>query len=313
MPEPTWTPAFACPECGSTLVAASTARPSTGPLSCRLCDVEVGCRGGILRFLSDLRLAEIEPLIAQYRRVRDQDGYRQRPAGYYRQLPQVSRDDPQHAVWRIRQDSFRHLYRRVLTPLGRRPLRVLDLGAGNGWLSHRLTLLGHACVAVDWLDDPEDGLGAALHYPTTFTRLQADFDHLPVVGGQFDVVIFNASLHYSADPIATLRNAAKTLLDRGTLVVMDSPVFVSDADGQRMLAERQQGFADRIGSRPVEWGAGYLTVDGLARTATETGLVLQRIPSRGGSGWAFKRWLAGRKLRRQPASFGVWSFGGRAT
>jgi SAM-dependent methyltransferase len=310
--EPTWTPAFACPECGSTLVAPRMAGPSTSPLSCGSCDMEVGCRGGILRFLSDTRLAEIEPLIAQYRRVREQDGYRQRAEGYYRELPHVARGDPQHAVWRIRQESFRHLCRRVLTPLGRRPLRILDLGAGNGWLSHRLTLLGNVCVAVDRLDDPDDGLGAALHYPTTFTRLQADFDHLPVVAGQFDVVIFNASLHYSVNPIATLRNAAKPLLDGGALVVMDSPIFVSDADGQRMLAEQHQVFADRIG-RPLEWGAGYLTVDGLARTAAEAGLALQRIPSRGGPGWAFRRWLAGRKLQRRPASFGIWSFGGRAT
>lgn len=309
MPEPTWTPAFACPECGSTLVAPSMAGSSTGPLICRSCDVEVGCRGGILRFLSDTRLAEIEPLIAQYRRVRAQDGYRPRAAPYYRELPQVDRGDPQHAVWRIRQESFRHLCRRVLTRLGRRPLRVLDLGAGNGWLSHRLTLLGNVCVAVDWLDDPDDGLGAARHYPTTFTRLQADFDHLPLAAGQFDVVIFNASLHYSANPSATLRSARAALMDGGALVVMDSPVFVREADGQRMLAERQQGFADRIG-RPVEWGAGYLTVDGLAGTATEAGLVLQRIPSRGGPGWAVRRWVAGRRLRRQPASFGIWSFGG---
>ncbi len=312
MPEPNWTPAFACPECGSTLVAPSMAGPSTGPLICRSCDMEVACRGGILHFLSDTRLAQIEPLIAQYRRVREQDGYRQRAAAYYRELPEVDRGDPQHAVWRIRQESFRHLCRGVLARLGRRPLRVLDLGAGNGWLSHRLTLLGNVCVAVDWLDDADDGLGAARHYSTTFTRLQADFDHLPLVAGQFDAVIFNASLHYSANPSATLRNAAKALLDGGTLVVMDSPVFVSDADGQRMLAEREQRFADRIG-KPVEWGAGYLTVDGLARTATEAGLMLRRIRSRGGPGWAFRRWLAGRKLRRQPASFGIWSYGGRAT
>jgi SAM-dependent methyltransferase len=312
MPEPAWIPEFVCPACGSTLVAAATVGASTAPRSCRSCDAEVACRGGIFRFLSDPQLAQVEPLIAQYRRVRAQDGYRERAAAYYRQLPQVSRGDPQDAVWRIRQESFRHLCRRVLTRLGRRSLRVLDLGAGNGWLSHRLTLLGNVCVAVDWLDDPDDGLGAALHYPTTFTRVQADFDRLPVVAGQFDAVIFNASLHYSANPSATLRSASKALMNGGALVVMDSPVFASDADGRRMLAERRQGFADRIG-RPVEWGAGYLTVDGLERTATDAGMMLQRIPSRGGPGWAFKRWLAGRKLRRQPASFGIWSFGGRPT
>jgi SAM-dependent methyltransferase len=251
-------------------------------------------------------------LIAQYRRVREQDGYRQHGPAYYLALPQVSDDDPQRKVWRIRQESFRHLCNRVLRRLGHRSLRVLDLGAGNGWLSYRLTRLGHVCVAVDWLDDPDDGLGAARHYPTSFIRMQANFDHLPLVAGQFDVVIFNASLHYSPNLIATLRSSRAALVNGGVLVVMDSPVFVSDSDGRRMLAERQQGFADRIG-RPVEWGAGYLTVDGLARAASDAGLLLRRIPSRGGPGWAFKRWLAGRKLRREPASFGIWSFGGRVT
>ena len=266
-------------------------------------------RDGIYRALSHECLLEIEPFLAQYRRIRAADGYRQCDAAYYRGLPEVARGDPQHAVWRIRQESFRHLCGTVLPRLGRRLLRVLDLGAGNGWLSHRLTLLGNVCVAVDWLDDSDDGLGAALHYPTTFTRVQADFDHLPMVDGQFDAVIFNASLHFSANPSATLRSASKALVDGGTLVVMDSPVFVREADGRRMVAERQQGFADRIG-RPLEWGVGYLTVDGLERTAREAGLVLQRIPSRGGPGWALRRWLAGRKLRRQPAGFGIWSFGG---
>ena len=312
MAEPTWTPAFACPECGSTLVAPVMAGAPTGSLICHSCDTEVARREGILRFLSSTRLAEIEPALAQYRRVREQDGYRQHGAAYYQALPQVDRGDPQHAVWRIRQESFHHLCSRVLRRLGRRPLRVLDLGAGNGWLSHRLTLLGHACVALDWLDDLDDGLGAARHYPTTFIRLQADFDQLPVVAGQFDVVIFNASLHYSANPSATLRYADEALVDGGALVVMDSPVFDSDADGCRMLAERQHGFTERIG-RPVQWGVGYLTVEALKRAASEAGLILRRIPSRGGPGWAFKRWIAGRKLQRQPASFGIWSFAGRAT
>lgn len=311
MAEPSWIPEFVCPLCGSTRVTPANGGTSTGPLICRSCDTEVACRDGILRFLSDTRLAQIEPMIAQYRRIREQDGYRSPSEAYYRQLPWVARGDPQRAVWRVRQESFRHLCRRVLPRLRRQPPRVLDMGAGNGWLSHRLTLLGSVCVAVDWLDDPDDGLGAARHYPTTFTLLQADFDHLPLVGGQFDAVIFNGSLHYAANPIATLRNASRALVDGGMLVVMDSPVFVRDADGRRMVAARQRAFAERIGNS-VDWGAGYLTVEALATTAREAGLTLQRIPSLGGLGWELRRWLAGRKLGRQPASFGIWSFGGLA-
>src|SRR5260370_16718616 len=109
---------------------------------------------------------------------------------------------------------------RVLRRFTGRPLRILDLGAGSGWLSARLTEVGHSCVAVDWLDDAEDGLGAIRHYPIRFTCVQADFDDLPLAPGQFDVAIFNASLHYSNDPARTLRQPRAMLPPGRTMPVL---------------------------------------------------------------------------------------------
>ena len=62
----------------------------------------------------------------------------------------------------MRAQSFATL-RHLLSPIRRDSLLVLDLRAGNGWLSHNLTALGHLCIALDWLDDSEDGLGACVH------------------------------------------------------------------------------------------------------------------------------------------------------
>src|SRR3982074_589284 len=98
---------------------------------------EIPMRDGIYRGLSAKRAQEIEPLLSHYRRVRAQDGYRRVGAEYYRSLPYVDRRDPQSATWRVRQQSLGNL-RRVLMRRERRRLRILDLGAGNGWLSHRL-------------------------------------------------------------------------------------------------------------------------------------------------------------------------------
>ena len=259
---------------------------------------------GIYRCLSGTRLQEIEPLLVHYRRVRDVDGYRQRSATYYRSLPYVDAQDPQSATWRIRQQSFRNLTR-VLQRIGRHPLRVLDLGAGSGWLSHRLTALGHVCVALDWLDDPEDGLGAVVHYPVPFTCVQADFDDLALSPGQFDVAIFNASLHYSSDPGRTLQNARTMLVPGGLLVVMDSPVFRTDESGRKMLAAPQFNVRSRDGT-PLHWGVGYLTKGGLGNAAHDANLSMRWMGSNGGSGWAIKRRLAGLKARRAPARFGLW-------
>jgi predicted RNA methylase len=66
--------------------------------------------------------------------------------------------------WQVRARSFDALVRRVLVPAARtrgRALRVLDLGAGNGWLCYRAAQMGHEAVALDIRDDDVDGLGAA--------------------------------------------------------------------------------------------------------------------------------------------------------
>jgi len=301
MPEPgipaelAWTPEFVCPTCATSLTAWSSRE-----LRCGTCQSALPLRDGIYRFLRPERLAEIEPFLAHYRRVREEDGYRQRDPAYYRSLPRVDARDPQAARWRVRHESLRHLVR-VLRRFGRGSLRVLDLGAGNGWLSHRLTALGHHCVALDWLDDVEDGLGARRHYPVGFTCVQADFDDLPMAPGQFDLAIFNASLHYSPDVARTLRHARAMLVAGGALVVMDSPVFATDPGGRRMLAA-QHIAAGAMNRSIVRWGVGYLTESGLGRAGAE----VRWIPSRGGPRWAAQRWVAGLKARREPARFGVW-------
>src|SRR5438132_3357782 len=146
-------PAFIFPQCASPL----TASPESAP-TCRTCGVEIPLRRGIYRLLRPWRLQEIEPFLAQYRRIRGDDGYRQRGAAYYRSLPRVDARDPQATTWRVRQESFRNLGR-VLRRFSGRPLRILDLGAGSGWLSARLSEVGHSCVAVDWPDDVEEGIG----------------------------------------------------------------------------------------------------------------------------------------------------------
>ena len=63
-----------------------------------------------------------------------------------------------------------------------RPLRLLDLGAGNGWLSYHLARRGHEAAAVDLTVNDFDGLGAHVHFDAPFTPVQAEFDHLPFAG-----------------------------------------------------------------------------------------------------------------------------------
>jgi SAM-dependent methyltransferase len=177
---------------------------------------------------------------------------------------------------------------------GRMPLHVLDLGAGSGWLSHRLATLGHRVVAVDVIDDEVDGLGVVRHYPADFTAVQADVDALPFSPGQFDLVVFNGSLHYAADAAATLEGAHRTLAQGGALVVMDSPMFRAEHDAVR-------GRPDDDGD-----GVGHLTFGRLAGIAAKLALEPLYIPSRGPLAWRLRRGVARVRSRRAPAAFGLW-------
>jgi SAM-dependent methyltransferase len=261
-------------------------------------------RQGIHRFLTERRRIGSEAFSRQYQRVRQGDGHQALTAVFWHELPEVPKTHDATREWRIRRQSYNRLLASVM---GRRPHRVLDLGAGSGWLAARLASRGHDVVALDRLDDDADGafLGRRNQWP--FVAVQGDFEALPFEPGQFDVVVFNASLHYARDPEETLGRAARMLDPRGTLVVMDSPTFDRDADGESMVAAQMTALRDAHGlGEVVRPGIGYLTFHGLRQAADRLRRRDRFFPSRGPLAWRLRRPLARRRLGRQPATFGVW-------
>src|SRR5205085_10495819 len=116
----------------------------------------------------------------------------------------------------------------------------------------------HHVVALDAIADEVDGLGAIRHYDASIVAVQSDFDALPLAPGQFDLVVFNGSLHYAPDPESTLARARRMLAPAGTLVVMDSPMFTADRDGAAMVASVYRRFTDCYGLQEiVQPGRGY--------------------------------------------------------
>jgi SAM-dependent methyltransferase len=276
-------------------------------LLCTCCGERFEQRGGIYQFLTAANVGAAQAFANQYRTVRARDGsWPVRPQDY-RMLPCVPSEHPQAAEWRIRRASYAHLQRELLPDVWRDTLRIVDIGAGCGWLSHRLTALGHRVSAVDRLDDEVDGLGACRHYPVSFAAVHADFDALPFAPAQFDLAVFNASLHYSPDPAATLAEALSVLVPGGTVAVMDSPMFVHADAGRCMVADQLRRFEAEAGiEAPTRTGVGFLTFEALASIASDLGLEWHFVPSRGSMLWRLRRQVAGIRLRRAPAAFGLW-------
>jgi ubiquinone/menaquinone biosynthesis C-methylase UbiE len=155
-------------------------------------------------------------------------------------------------MWAMRAKSYRYFERRILAPLEKsvnRPLHILDLGAGNGWMSFRMSLRNHVCYALDIFRDERDGLLAARHYAQKFPLIEAEFDQLPFGPHTFDLIVYNSSLHYSTDYFSTLAEARRCLRPSGMVVVLDSPVYRRQEHGELMVAERHATFQRQYGFR----------------------------------------------------------------
>lgn len=294
----TWNPVCQC-RCGRPLLPDQW--------RCVACSCRYDLGDGILRFLSDSSRNAREPFASQYRAVRERDGYRRASPEYYRALPDVPESDPQFVVWQVRRESFNRLRRLLLGRFRRGAPTVLDLGAGNGWLSNRLAEAGCRPVAVDVLDDERDGLGACRHYATPFPRVQADFDDLPFAPRQFDAVVFNGSLHYSPNVAATLSRAGTLLAPGGLVAVVDSPAFLSEAHGNQMCARNRERFRREYGvASPEQPGEGYVTLARLDAGAAALGLEPHFFESRGPLRWAAGRFITRVRHGLVPPKFGVW-------
>ena len=134
----------------------------------------------------------------------------------------------------------------------RRPLRLLDLGAGNGWLSHRAALAGCDATARGHprrrRRRPRRGAGdSSTHLGRHFWRVAGSFEALPDrLRGSFDMVVFNAALHYATDLAARSAARRACLRPGGRLAILDSPFYRRAEDGQAMVAEKAAGGRDRI-------------------------------------------------------------------
>jgi SAM-dependent methyltransferase len=185
--------------------------------------------------------------LEDYRRIRHAENRGSENAEYYLALPYHNT-----AQWKIRATSYKYFERRILPAFecqAARPLDILDLGAGNAWMSYRLTLRGHNPVALDIFDDAKDGLRAARVYPKRFPVLEAEFDRLPLQDASVDLAVYNSSIHYSSDYRKTLEEAHRVLRPGGRVVIIDSPIYKRREHGEQMVAERHSTFQRQYGFR----------------------------------------------------------------
>jgi SAM-dependent methyltransferase len=270
---------FRCPECHGTafVIDADLFCPGEGR--------RFAGESGVLPLLRWERRRALAPFLEAYRRVRRIEGWGG-AASYYLGLPFDS-DGRHRDIWKIRARS----YRAALDVLGsrfadmkrvdewnKRSLRVLELGAGNGWFSWRMAEAGHHVLATDISLDDEDGLGAIERYARPcpafrerLVRALLDMEELALDDSQLDVVVANASLHYAGSLPAAISEVHRVLRPGGLFLVLDSPVFDDARSGSEMVRERNRRHEAQLDAPLPHETTGYLLLSGFSAALESAG------------------------------------------
>ena len=79
-----------------------------------------------------------QQFLRDYRQIRYAEGRGSDDPGYYRALPFADLSGRNTAMWEMRAKTYRYFERWILASAEKRlgrPLEILDVGAGNAWLS----------------------------------------------------------------------------------------------------------------------------------------------------------------------------------
>lgn len=110
-----------------------------------------------------------------------------------------------------------------------RPLRILDMGAGDGQAVRMLRELGHEAEGIDLLGGP--GIR------------QGDFLHCPFASESFDVVLSECAFYVSGDPDGAIREASRLLVKKNGLLLLADVCFLELSGHKKQL--EKHGFSVR--------------------------------------------------------------------
>jgi ubiquinone/menaquinone biosynthesis C-methylase UbiE len=177
-----------------------------------------------------------------YLHVREKEG-RLYPDDIALHLPDVPKGHPLAAEWRARAASLQRLVEYIAgLP---KPMHILELGTGNGWLSHGLSAVPG--IRIWGLDRRSDELtqAARLFNGEKLVFLAGDIHRGPFRDSTFDLVVVASAIQYFADLPNLIDQLRSYLTQRGELHILDSPLYqTSEVTAAR---ERSQAYYASIG------------------------------------------------------------------
>ena len=103
------------------------------------------------------------------------------------------------------------------------PLRVADLGCGEGYLTIETSRWASRVIAVDRSPavlERARGLAKRRHVRNVIWK-RGELEKLPIGDRSVDLALLSQALHHAADPARALSEAARIVVDGGRVVILD--------------------------------------------------------------------------------------------
>ena len=138
-------------------------------------------------------------------------------------LPDIEPTHVHYKEWQVRKRSAKRLIDYLKEKS--KPLNILEIGCGNGWLSSMLlTIKGSKVTGID-VNEPEIMQAKRLFKNERLDFICAGFAPAMFTGSKFDVILFAASIQYFQSLKDILQDALSCLNGNGEIHIIDTNFY----------------------------------------------------------------------------------------
>jgi ubiquinone/menaquinone biosynthesis C-methylase UbiE len=146
-------------------------------------------------------------------------------------LPDIENSHIHYQEWQIRKRSSQKLI--AWLEKKDKPLKILEVGCGNGWLSSRLSAIPNTTVVGMDVNETEIDQAKRIFRKDNLEFILASLNHGWYQQDKFDIIVFAASIQYFPSLKIILLTALSCLSQNGEIHLVDShfykPREVNDA------------------------------------------------------------------------------------
>ena len=158
-----------------------------------------------------------------YIQLREKEG-RVYPDEQVAVLPDISPTHPHYKEWLMRKESSQKLLSWLKKK--KKPLDILEIGCGNGWLSNQLAAISSSMVIGTDINFSEIQQAARVFQYTSNLHFIYTYGEPEIFKEKrFNVIIFAAAIQYFESFHDTIQKALTCLRDDGEIHILDSPFY----------------------------------------------------------------------------------------